>query len=118
MKKIFGFQVFINDIRICRAGFENKNSIVYCILNSIRREKDDSEELNISIGGLNSDKGQHADWYTHGLKEGDKITVEIISNDFDTPVSMGKPYSNKEIITQKLEAYYQLKEELKEYLKE
>lgn len=50
--------------KICRAGFENKNSVLTCILDSIKRENDDSEELNISIAGLNSDTKKR----TNGLK--------------------------------------------------
>jgi hypothetical protein len=118
MKKIFGFQVSINGKEICRAGFENENSIVTCILDSVRREKDSSEKLNILISGLNSDTHQHADWFRNKLEEGDKISIEIISNNFDTPISISKAYSEKDILTQKLKSYHKLKEELKDYLTE
>ncbi|MDN3594804.1 hypothetical protein [Zunongwangia endophytica] len=118
MKKIFGFQVSINNKTICRAGFENENSIVTCILDSIRRKNHDSEKLNISISGLNSDTHQYADWYKNNLHEGDKISIEIISNNFDTPNSIGDAYSEKDILKQKLKSYKKLKEELKDYLEE
>lgn len=118
MKNKFGFQVLINGKKICRAGFENENAIVTCILDSVRREKDNSEELNISISGLNSDTQQHANWFSNKLQEGDKISIEIISNNFDTPISISKAFSEKDILSQKLKYYHKLKEELKDYLKE
>ena len=85
MKKVFGFQVLINGKKICRAGFENETAIVTCILDSVRREKDNSEELNISISGLNSDTHQHANWFRNKLQEGDNVSIEIISNNFEVP---------------------------------
>lgn len=118
MKKIFGFQITINDEKICRAGFENNNSVLTCILDSVRRENDESEELNISISGLNSDTKERASWFQNKLKEKDKISIEIISDNFDSPTSMKSPLSEKEIITRKLKTYYRLKEELKEHLEE
>ena len=118
MKKVFGFQVNINDKTICRAGFENENSIVTCILDSVRRKNDKSEQLNIAISGLNSDTHQHADWFKNKLQEGDKISIEIISNNFDNPISITKAHSKKDILNQKLKSYHKLKEELKDYLEE
>lgn len=116
MKKIFGFQVSINDEKICRAGFENKNAIVTCILDSVRRENDDREELNLTIGGLNSDTHQSVRWLNGKLEEGDKVSIEVISNNFDKPTTAGKAYSKQDIIKQKLKSYHKLKEELKDYL--
>lgn len=116
MKKRFGFQVNINDKIICRAGFENENSIVTCILDTLRRENENSEELSISVSGLNSDTYQHADWLKGKLQEGDKISITIISNNFDEPKSTGKAYTEKDILNQKLKSYHKLKEELKDYL--
>jgi len=118
MKKIFGFQVCINDEKICRAGFENKNSIVTCILDSVRRENDDAEELNLYIGGLNSDTHQSVRWLNGKLEEGDKVSFEVISNNFDKPSSVSKAYSKQDIINQKLRSYHKLKEELKDYLED
>ena len=115
---MFGFQININDNKICRAGFENENSIVTCILDSVRRKNDNSEELNISISGLNSDTYQHSKWFDNKLQEGDKISIEIITNNFDSPISSSKAYSKKDILNQKLKSYYKLKEELKDYLEE
>jgi hypothetical protein len=118
MKKRLGFNVLINEEVICRAGFDNANSVVSCILNSIRRKNDDSEVLNISIGGLNSDTNQHVDWHRDNLQTGDKISIEIISDNFDTPSSIRERMSGKDLIAQKLEYFNKLKIELKDHLKE
>ena len=118
IKKIYGFKVLINEELICRAGFENENSVVTCILDSIGGKNDDSEELNISICGLNSDTNQRADWYENNLQEGDKISIEIISDNFDTPSSIREPKSEKDIIAQELKYFNKLKAELKDHLKE
>lgn len=42
---IYGFEITLNDKNICNAGFEKEKSVVSCILNSIRREKDEKEEF-------------------------------------------------------------------------
>ena len=123
MKKIHGFKVLLNEELVCRAGFEQGDSVVTCILSSIRRKDDASEELNLSIGGLISDSGQNASWYNNNnLQEGDKISIEIISSDFDPPASINPKISEKDIeahqLKNKLKHYYILKEELKEYLDE
>ncbi|MBN2635544.1 MAG: hypothetical protein JXR61_04685 [Prolixibacteraceae bacterium] len=116
MKKIYGFQIKIDGKKICRAGFEKENSVVSCILSSIRRAVDDSEELAINVGGLNSDTNQHVDWLDTKLQLGDKITIEVISTDFDLPKTIREPKPKQDVIAQKLERYHLLKEELKEYL--
>ena len=119
MKKIYGFKVLINEELVCRAGFEEGNSVVTCILSSVRRKDDASEELNLSIGGLISDSDQNASWYNNNnLQEGDKISIEIISSDFDPPASIKPKISEKDIVAHQLKYYYLLKEELKEYLDE
>lgn len=123
MKKIYGFKVLLNEEVVCRAGFEEGNSVVTCILSSVRRKDDASEELNLSIGGLISDSDQNASWYNNNnLQEDDKISIEIISSDFDPPASIKSKISEKDIaahqLKNQLKHYYKLKEELKEYLDE
>ena len=87
-KKIYGFKVQLNNKVVCRAGFDKENSVVSCIIDSIRRENDETEELNINVGGLNSDTNQYVDWFRNALKDGDKITIDVISGDFDSPVTI------------------------------
>lgn len=116
MKKIFGFKILINGKQICRPGFEKDNSVLSCILSSVRRENDESEELDISVSGLNSDTKEYASWYKGELNEKDKITIEVISDNFEPPTSIRKAKSEKDIIARKIKQYNKLKEELKEHL--
>ncbi len=116
MKKIFGFEVHINGKQICRAGFEKENSVLTCILSSVRRENNSSEELDISITGLNSETKQYATWHKRELEKGDRITLEVISDNFDSPTSIREPKPEKDIIARKIKQYNRLKEELKEHL--
>ncbi len=118
MKNIFGFKVLVNGEQICRAGFEKENSVVSCIFNSVRRENNNSEELDFSISGLNSDTKQHVTWHKGELEKGDKVSLEVILDNFDLPTSIREPKSEKDIIAQKIKQYNKLKKELKDYLKE
>ena len=118
MKEIFGLKVSINGQEICRAGFEKENSVVKCIVSSIRRKDDETEVLDLSVGGLNSDTRQHADWAKSELSAGDKVSIEVISDDFDLPKSIREPVSEKSLIDQKLQYFYRLKEELKDHINE
>ena len=119
MKKTYGFKVLLNQELVCRAGFEEENAVVSCNLASIRRQGEDTEELNMSIGGLLSDTVQYATWYNnYDLKEGDKISFEVIASDFDSPAIMKERMSEEHALANKLKHFYILKEELKEHLKE
>jgi hypothetical protein len=115
-RKAYGFKVILNDELICRAGFKKENSVVTCILDSVRRKNEDFEELNISIGGLNSETKENVNWFKKPLQEGDNISVEIITDNFDAPSIKRKPISKKDALERKLKLFYKLKEELKEHL--
>lgn len=117
MKNNFGFKVHINGHQICRAGFEKENSVVTCILTTVNRENDSSQELDISISGLNSETKQHVTWHKENLKKGDTIALEVITdNNFDKLTSISEPQSEKEIIARKMKQLKRLQEELKDYL--
>ena len=91
---------------------------------SVRRKLDengelnDNEELYFSVGGLNSDTDHYVDWVRQDLKPGDKISIQVINDKFDEPVSIKETEPKEVIIQRKIEYYHQLKEELKEYLNE
>ncbi len=119
MKKTYGFEVKINDKLICRAGFQEVDSVVTCILSSVRREGDEKEELEISVGGLNSETEQNVSWFKNSnLKEGDKVSFELISHSFTKPKSTTRKISEKDILIDKLRQYKKLKDEMKDYLGE
>lgn len=117
MKK-HGFKVELNGKQLCKAGFQEDNSVLTCILDSIQRTNAPMEELNLSVSGLNSETKQHASWLHEKLNEGDKITIEVISDDFESPKELRQAISEEDLIQQKVKQYHKLKEELKEYLQE
>ncbi len=117
MKSNYGFKISVNDKILTHAGLENQNFIISCILNSFRRELHPEEGLDLSVSGLISDTQQHVNWVDSPLKTGDKITIEIIENGFDNPVSVSESKPEEEILKGKLRAYHKLKAELKDYIK-
>lgn len=111
-----GFKVTINNQTICRAGFENDNSVLTCILTSSFLKRQNRNELDFYVSGLNSDTQQRAKWFIGDLQKGDKIELEVITDNFDPPKTLKEPLSKEEIIEEKLKKYYKLQKELKEYL--
>ncbi|GAA4291989.1 hypothetical protein [Aestuariibaculum suncheonense] len=111
-----GFRVSLNDELLTNAGLEDQNFIISCILNSFRREHHPEEGLELSVSGLISETQQHVKWVNSPLKRGDKITIEVIDNGFDQPVSISESKSEEELLKGKLRAYHKLKEELKDYI--
>lgn len=111
-----GFKVTINNKTICRAGFENDNSVLTCILTSSFLKKQNRNELDFYVSGLNSDTQQRAKWFIGDLQKGDKIELEIITDNFEKPNTLTEGVTKEEIIDRKLKQYHKLKEELKEYL--
>jgi hypothetical protein len=114
--KNHGFEIKLNEEVLCRAGFENQHSVLHCIANSVRRKQDSEEHLDFSVGGLDSDANRHVDWVNRTLKHGDKITIEVISGDFDPPVKVSVQKTEEFLLEQKIKYFLKLKEELKEHL--
>ena len=112
----YGFEVELNGEILARAGYDNHYFVVSCVLHSLRRKLDESEELYISVGGLSNE--EHVYWINQNLKFGDKISLRVINDNFDMPVTIGSKISKEEETKRKIEYYYKLKEELKEYLEE
>jgi len=112
----YGFEIELNGKKLVRAGFNCRHYVISCILNSLRRDRDESEELHISVGGLDIKADQHVDWAREDLKLGDTLSIKVIDGNFDNPVTYAERVSEEEELKRKLDYYYQLKEELKEYL--
>jgi hypothetical protein len=114
----YGFEIELNGEILHRAGFDNQYYVLNCIISSMRRKIDESEELDFRVSGLNSDTEQHVDWMVQKLKLGDKISVQVIADNFDKPVKVRARDSKQVILEEKIKYYYKLKEELKEHLTE
>lgn len=88
-----------------------------CNLDAVHR-KDGSEELYMRIGGLYSEVQMYVGWFGERIKVGDKILIEVIDDQFDEPTSCSKKLTEEEIREQKMEHYFHLNEELKDYLED
>lgn len=115
--KNYGFKIIVNDQEMAKVGFDTKNYVANCILDTVHRSNG-SEEIYVYSGGLDSDKKEHVHWYRRDLELGDKIVIEVIEGPFDPPKTRSKKMTSEEMLQNKLEHYYQLKEELKEHLKD
>jgi len=114
----YGFEIGLNGKKLIRAGLDCRHYVLSCILNSLRRDKDESEELNIDVSGWDIKADQHVNWLREDLKLGDTLFIKVIDDNFDNPVASTERVSEEEIRKRKIEHYYHLKEELKEYLDE
>lgn len=115
-----GINVKINGRQICKAGFDKENFVLTTMVTLVHREGG-SEGRTLSVGGLDSDASEHLNWYHDHISRGDRITFEVIEGPFDPPLT---PKTEDETATEEcdqqreLKRYYQLKEELKEYINE
>jgi len=114
----YGFEIELNGKKLVRAGLDCRHYVLSCILNSIRRS-DESEELYIGVSGLDIKADQHVGWIQQeDLKLGDTVSIKVIDVNFDNPVSCTERISEEEDRKRKIDYYYRLKDELKEYLEE
>lgn len=114
--KNYGFEVEINGEIQTRAGFDNQFYVLTAIFTSLKRKLDNSEALDLKIGGLNSDTDQHMDWLSRDLVLGDEIRLRVIDSNFDKPLSVRKLDMKQIVLENKIRHYYALKEELKDHL--
>lgn len=116
--KNYGVEIEYNGEKLIRAGFEDRYFVLSCIFSLLRRKRDESEEYSLSVGGLNIETDQSVDWLRQELKLGDKISVEVIDGDFNKPTKVKEAMSKEELLKQKIDYYYRLKEELKGHIEE
>lgn len=69
MSKSFGFEVSLNGNKIARAGIDNENYVITCILGAVYRN-DGSNELYLNLGGMDSVEKAYVDWQGADLKKG------------------------------------------------
>ncbi|MCE7067162.1 hypothetical protein [Dyadobacter sp. CY326] len=111
----YGFEVQINEEHLCKAGIDTDRHVVTCILTSLRR-LNEPDGLDLTVSGLNSETNEHPEWVNKELKDGDIITIKVITTDFE-PARRIRPKRSKEMmLNDKLRYYHQLREELKEHL--
>jgi hypothetical protein len=113
-----GFQITINGNLLCRAGLDAEFFVTMCTLTSLKRAMPLSEELSLSIGGLDSVEEQSLTWTNKNLKTGDQILIEVVEGDFDAPLKKSQIETEELVLQEKLKYFHRLKEELKEQLGE
>ena len=119
MKKPYGFEVRINDKLICKAGFEDVDSVVTCMLSNTRRDGDEKDEVELSVGGLISETEQQVSWFKNSnLKEGDKVSFEVITHGFNKPKTKTRKVSDANKLINKLKQFKSQKEELEDFFGE
>ena len=111
----YGFEIHLNDNYVCRAGFENACHVLTAIFTSTKRSNN-TEDLALTVTGLNSETEQLPEWFNQQLKNGDRISIQIITDTFDKPSKFKERPSNETDLKRKIEHYYKLKEELKDHL--
>ncbi|WAC09777.1 hypothetical protein [Dyadobacter pollutisoli] len=112
----YGFEVELNSEHLCTAGIDTQHYVITCILSSIMRKDEETQEIGIVIGGLNSVTNDSLEWSNKLLGMGDVITIKVVDKNFDPPLKMNTSSDKDFILNQKIKYYYRLKEELKEYL--
>jgi len=111
----YGFEVQVNGEKLCKAGIDTDRHVVTCILDALRRPNK-PDELCLSVSGLNSVTGEYPEWVRKELKDGDTITIKVITQDFEAPNCIRPTISKEKMLDNKLQYYYKLREELKEHL--
>lgn len=111
----YGFEVQVNGEQLCKAGIDTDRHVVTCILDALRR-LNEPDELCLTVSGLNSVTGEYPEWVKKELKDGDTITIKVITQDFAPPHRIRPIISKEKMLDNKLQYYYQLREELKEHL--
>lgn len=114
----YGFEIKLNNEILCRAGFDIDFYVLTCCLTSMKRQSDESNEISINVGGLDSVNKNHVNWIDKALKNGDKISIEIVTEKFEVPTTVMMQETDEVVLEQKIRYFYHLKEELKEHLKE
>jgi len=69
------FEVYLNKKRLCVAGLDADcvlATIISCV--SIKRR----HRLGLSVGGLDTSRGEHVRWQNRALRLGDEIRVRIV----------------------------------------
>jgi hypothetical protein len=112
----YGFNVDLNAEHLCTAGIDAQHYVITCILSSIMRKDEETQEISIAVGGLNSVTNDSLEWSNKLLSDGDVITIKVIDKNFDPPLKMYTSPDKESVLNQKIKYYYRLKEELKEHL--
>lgn len=100
---MIAFRIFVNGKCVTTAGLPGHH-VVSVILSSIHRDaakwmRDEGfveRELCFDVGGLDSDRQEHVDWFGKAPRVGDRIEVEILDTiEVDRPIRRRGPRRSK-----------------------
>ncbi len=78
---MLAIEVRINGKKHCTAGITDEG-VVSAILSLVRRSGNNGgapkREISLIVGGLNSQRREHADWLKADLAEGDEVRIRIV----------------------------------------
>ncbi|MDX2248279.1 MAG: hypothetical protein SF052_15965 [Bacteroidia bacterium] len=82
-----GLEIKLNGQPVCRAGFKTDRYHLNCMLQVVRHTEQTSDQIKIIVGGTEGPTLKLVNWVEQTLREGDKITIQIVSGNYDPPVS-------------------------------
>lgn len=105
-----GFEVTWNGT-VTKLGVENGvTSLIFTRVKTV-----DRDQVDINVGGINSDLNEKIVWIAGSLTVGDKFMVEVKEiTEVSNPVKRELLNSNNEILQGKLRSYLAIKKELEE----
>lgn len=113
------FEVKVNGNIVCTAGIQSEKGVLTTHIISVTGLDNQPDGISLNISGLNSAINESLKWVAKEVRIGDEILVRIIdSEEIDQPTSTSQPLDPEAILRSKLKTYYQLNEELAEYIKE
>lgn len=93
-----GFEIKINGERLCRAGFDAGQYVLACAL-SLVKQAGHEEKAQIHVGGSEGETIKHIYWVMQqALQRGDQITIEVVSGNFDPPLSYHDTHQSPSVI--------------------
>jgi hypothetical protein len=93
------FQVHLNGRKLCTAGFDERDVVLTAIVDYVSGRGGD--ELALTVGGLNSAKGEHVRWVKRKkLRSGDEVKVKII--DTESADNPKERHPSAEVLTRAL----------------
>ena len=112
------FEVSLNGEKLAVAGI-NEFGVLTTIITWVRKLNTENEEIELNLSGLDSETREQLKWLNQPLSCNDEILIRIVEAESDKPLKITMPEEmDGAKLESKIKYYYQLKEELKDHLKE
>jgi hypothetical protein len=87
MMETHGLEVKLNGQPVCRAGFHADRYHLGCILHVVKHAELTSDQIELRVGGSEGPTPKLVSWVEQMLREGDTITLQIVTGNYDPPQS-------------------------------